>query len=139
MKYFLTGMLLALFIGVGASALAVSFEKVQIEDGVARNCTWTEVKLCYDGISNPCCPPKVMMDQPEEIVKNCTWSEVKNCYSGNPSPNNQCCPPKYIMDNPISAIEEDNSVAKNCTWTEVKLCYDGIPNRCCPPKNMQMV
>ena len=129
MKNFILGLSLAMFVGIlGLFLVTNNLTKSSIE--LAKNCTWSDLKVCYYNgkpiPGNPCCPPK-MMDNP--VAKDCNWTEVKDCWSGNPNPNNQCCPPKYQMDAP-------QEISKNCTWTEVKLCYDGIPNKCCPPKNM---
>jgi hypothetical protein len=140
MKYFLSGILLALIMGVGVSALVFSG---LTDDSVARNCTWSEVKACVDaGGSHPgstCCPPKFQMENPigaletaDNIAKNCTWTEVKLCYDGIA---NRCCPPKNMEM--VQLQVEDDSLVKNCTWGEVKACYSGVPvtnSKCCPPK-----
>jgi len=136
MKYFLSGLLFALMIGIGVASLAITVDATQSATDVAKDCTLSQVKDCYSGNINPCCPQKAVAT--DGLAKDCTLSQVKDCFSGNPNPNNTCCPPKFQMDNPIGALETDDSIVKNCTWTEVKLCYDGIPNRCCPPKDMMI-
>lgn len=61
MRYVLA-LTLAVFI-IGA-ALALSFASAKQNDQqTANRCTWTEVRLCYDGQNNGCCPrPK---DKPQ--------------------------------------------------------------------------
>jgi hypothetical protein len=57
MKYFLSGLFLALFVGAGALGLIANTAKAQppvIQEAIP--CSWGEVKDCYNGGQNDCCP-----------------------------------------------------------------------------------
>ncbi|MFA6391904.1 MAG: hypothetical protein WCW66_04100 [Patescibacteria group bacterium] len=84
---------------------------LDIDDSVAKVCSFSDVKLCYSGLAvtnSKCCPPKMMdnpigaLDVDDSVAVNCTFGDVKLCYSGLPVTNSTCCPPKFAMDNPVS-------------------------------------
>ena len=57
MKYFISGLFLALFVAGGAFGLFTT--KVKAQDPIpeeTRPCSWSEIKLCYSGHHNQCCP-----------------------------------------------------------------------------------
>ena len=57
MKYFLSGLFLTLFLAGGALGVFVSNVKAKsIPAEATADCTWSELKLCYSGHSNRCCP-----------------------------------------------------------------------------------
>jgi len=136
MKHFILGLSLPLLLaGFGFWALTYNINHSDAQE-LSKQCTWTEVKLCYGGVPNRCCPPKAMeaVEGDGDLARNCTWSQVKDCYSGDPNPNNPCCPPKAM-----EAVEGDGDLARNCSWSDVKACYSGRPvtnSSCCPPKVM---
>jgi len=140
MKYFVLGTVFAVVLAAGSALLVSSFTLEPVSAEVVRDCTLSQVKECWNGQTNPCCPPKVM----EQVARNCTWSEVKDCYSGNPNPNNTCCPPKMQMQMSVATpsdadVATGDQLARKCTWGEIKACYSGgpiPPNPCCPPKQM---
>ena len=58
MKYFLSGMLWAVFVISGIIGLAYNKVEARVDEipQQAQPCTWSEIKLCYAGVANGCCP-----------------------------------------------------------------------------------
>ncbi|MBT4349682.1 hypothetical protein HOD19_02805 [bacterium] len=56
MKYFLSGMFLALFVAGGAFGIFTTQVKASSIPEETRPCTWSEIKDCYSGGHNQCCP-----------------------------------------------------------------------------------
>ncbi len=56
MKYFLSGIFLALFLAGGALGVFTAKVKASSIPEETMPCTWSEIKLCYSGVPNRCCP-----------------------------------------------------------------------------------
>lgn len=93
MKYFFLS--LAVILLLSAGIFAVSLTKTNISIPLAKDCSMGEIKQCYSGINNRCCPPKYAPEKynEEQLAKGCSMGEIKLCYSG---VQNKCCPPKVM-------------------------------------------
>lgn len=53
MKYFFLALLIT-----GALVLSLATQTNKKSTIVAKECSMGEIKLCYNGVQNKCCPPK---------------------------------------------------------------------------------
>ncbi|MBT4349683.1 hypothetical protein HOD19_02810 [bacterium] len=56
MKYFISGMLLAVFVVSGAIGLVYQNKAQAYVNHATVDCSWSEIKDCYNGGQNRCCP-----------------------------------------------------------------------------------
>lgn len=89
---------LILALGVFVSVKAIGHNSgpaKQARVTAVEDCSWGEIKECFGGGHNHCCPKDkgsgYSPTQPEALaaVVNCTWGEIKECYAGG---HNHCCP-----------------------------------------------
>ena len=90
---------LILALGVFVSVKAVghnSSPAKQARVTAVEDCSWGEIKECFSGGHNHCCPKDkgagyTSSSQSESLtaVTKCTWGEIKECYAG---VHNRCCP-----------------------------------------------